>query len=156
METIGKSFVLKNIDIVQKGQIFPMAISVYNGLWIGFEFGKDVAGFDNFQVGLSNLTKERMPGSLEIERLTQGLSSEKLDLLSLGEIEVDGMHYFQIKDLGDGNYIGIDEKGTVYGLLHDPFKIEKISDSFKQFVQDVNKGRFDFEQYLEGKNGYTN
>jgi hypothetical protein len=85
--------------------------------------------------------------------LVSGLSSNKLDLTDLSEFEVDGKLYYQIKDLEDGNYIAIDNKGQVFGLIHDPYKIELINKSVKQFVDDVNSGQFDFDKYLNGQNG---
>ena len=86
----------------------------------------------------------------KIEKLISGLTSDQLDLTNLGELEVDGKLYYQIKDLEDGNYIGIDNKGKVYGLIHDPFKIDLINKSIKQFVEDLNNGSFDLRKYPNG------
>lgn len=74
---------------------------------------------------------------------------------TLGEFDIDGNTYYQIKDLEDGNYIAIDRKGQVFGIIHDPYKIKMISKSVQQFVDDVNNGTFDFEKYLSGQNGYA-
>jgi hypothetical protein len=62
---------------------------------------------------------------------------------------VEGKSYYQIKDLDDGNYIAIDSKGQVFGLMHDPFKIKLLSKSLKDFVEDVNSGTFKFEDILQ-------
>lgn len=43
----------------------------------------------------------------------------------------------------------------MFGLIHDPYKIELINKSVKQFVDDVNNKKFDFDKYLDGKNGYA-
>ena len=148
----GKQFELNNILIKQDGQTYPLNITIYEGVWIGFEIERNILGFKNYQFDLSSLKKEKSKFALDqkIEKLVGGLTSDQLDLTNLGELEVDGKHYYQIKDLEDGNYIAIDNKGEVYGLTHDPFKIDLINKSVKQFVADVNNGSFDFDKYLNG------
>ena len=148
----GKQFELNNILIKQDGQTYPLNITIYEGVWIGFEIERNILGFKNYQFDLSSLKKEKSKFALDpkIETLVGGLTSDQLDQTSLGKLEVDGKLYYQIKDLEDGNYIAIDNKGEVYGLTHDPFKIDLINKSVKQFVADVNNGSFDFDKYLNG------
>jgi len=153
--TKGIQFELNNILVVEDGNKFPLNIMVYQGLWIGFEIEKNILDFKNFQFELSRLTKDKSKFSKnsKIEKIVSGLTSNLLDLNDLGELEVDGKYYYQIKDLEDGNYIAINNKGQVFGLMHDPYKIELINKSVKQFVDDVNHGRFDFDKYLNGQIG---
>ncbi|MEA5429232.1 hypothetical protein [Arcicella lustrica] len=151
----GKHFELGNILIKQAGQAFPLNITVHEGLWIGFEFEKNILDFNNFQVDLSSFKKDKskFAADTKIEKLVSGLTCEQLDLTNLGEFDIDGKTFYQIKDLEDGNHIAIDNKGQVFGLIHDPYKIELINKSVRQFVGDVNGGLFDFDKYLNGKNG---
>ena len=151
----GKQFELQNIIVIQNKIEFSLNITVYEGLWIGFGIEKNIIEFNNFQFDLSRLHKDKSKFAKDskIEKLVSGLSSTSLDLDNLSEFEVDGKYYYQIKDLEDGNYIAIDNKGQVFGLIHDPYKIELINKSVKQFVDDVNSGQFDFGKYLTGQNG---
>lgn len=153
----GKQYELENIIIKQDGKAYPLNITVHEGLWIGFEIPKNIIEFTNFQVDLSSFqkSKSKYAADEKIERLVSGLTCEQLDLTNLAELEVGGKLYYQIKDLEDGNYIAIDNKGKVYGLIHDPYKIEFINKSVRQFVEDVNSGTFDFGKYLNGENGYA-
>lgn len=153
--TKGKQFEIENIIIKQDGQTYPLNITIYDGLWIGFEIGKNVLDFNNFQIDLSSFKKSKSKFAVDtkIEKLVIGLTCEQLDLTDLGEFDIDGKTYYQIKDLEDGNYIAIDNKGQVFGLIHDPYKIKLINKSIRQFVDDVNIGRFDFDKYLSGENG---
>lgn len=153
--TKGKQFELENIIIKQDGQAYPLNITIHNGLWIGFEIEKNILGFNNFQIDLSSFkkSKSKFAADTKIEKLVSGLICEKLDLTDLSEFDIDGKTYYQIKDLEDGNYIAIDKKGQVFGLIHDPYKTELINKSVKQFVDDVNNGQFDFDKYLNGQNG---
>ncbi len=155
--TKGKQFELENIIIKQDGQAFRLNITIYDGLWIGFEIEKDILEFHNYQVDLSSFkkSKSKFAADSKIENLVSGLICEHLDLTNLSEFDVDGKTYYQIKDLEDGNYIAIDNKGKVFGLIHDPYKIELINKSVKQFVDDINNRKFDFDKYLNGTNGYA-
>ncbi|HEX5150891.1 MAG TPA: hypothetical protein VFW07_05555 [Parafilimonas sp.] len=151
----GKQFELQNILVIQSGANFPLNLTVYEGLWVGLEIEKNILDFADFHFDLSRLHKDKskFAADSKIERLVSGLSSTNLDLHNLNEFEIDGKCYYQIKDLEDGNYIVIDNKGQVFGLIHDPYKIELINKSIKHFVDDVNNGLFDFEKYLTGRNG---
>ena len=155
--TKGKQFELENIIIKQDVQAFPLNITIYEGLWIGFEIEKSILDFNNFQVDLSSFRKSKSKFSADtnIEKLVSGLTCEYLDLTNLSEFDIDGKTYYKIKDLEDGNYIAIDNKGQVLGLIHDPYKIEMINKSVRQFVDDVNNGTFDLDKYLNGQNGYA-
>jgi hypothetical protein len=54
--------------------------------------------------------------------MVSGLSSQNLDLDNpRRNLKSTGKSYYQIKDLEDGNYIAIDNKGQVFGLIHGSF-----------------------------------
>lgn len=152
--TKGKYFELRNILVIENSTEFTLNITVAEGLWAGFEIEKNIKDFTNFHIDLTRLYKNenRFAKDNKIETLVRGLSSDILDLNDLSEFETNGKFYYQIKDLGDGNYIAINNKGQVFGLVHDPYKIELINDSVKRFVDEVNNGQFDFDKYLGGEN----
>lgn len=152
--TKGKQFELENIIIKLDGQAYQLNITIHDGLWIGFEIEKNILDFNNFQIDLSSFkkSKSKFAADTKIKKFVNGLTCNKLDLTELGEFDIDGKTYYQIKDLEDGNYIAIDNNGKVFGLMHDPYKIELINKSVRQFVDDVNDGLFDFNKYLNGNN----
>lgn len=149
--TKGKQFEIENIHIFENGNVHKLKLTIYEGLWIGFEIDKNIIDFKNFNFDTTNIKKvtSRFEPDKKIKKLVEGLKSDKLELYNLSEIEIEGKVFYQIKDLEDGNYIGIDNTGSVFGLIHDPYKIEKIYDSVGSFVEDVNIGNFDFEKYLD-------
>lgn len=153
--TKGKQFEIQNILVVEDSKEFNLDITVYEGLWVDFEIEKNIIEFKNYRFDLTKLrkNKSKFAKDSKIEKLVRGLSSNYLDLNDLSEFEIDGQQYFQIKDLEDGNYIAIDKKGQVFGLIHDPYKVELINKSIKEFVADVNSGQFDFDKCLKGQNG---
>jgi hypothetical protein len=153
--TKGKQFELQNISVIQDANEFNLNITVYEGLWVGFEIEKNIIDFQNYQFDLTRLHKDKsiFARDNKIEKLVRGLISNHLELTDLSEFEVNGKLYYQIKDLENGNYIAIDSRGHVFGLIHDPYKIELINKSIKQFVDDINSGQFDLDKYLSGQNG---
>jgi hypothetical protein len=153
--TEGIQFELKNIIISQDGLDYNLNMTIFDGILVGFEIEKNIIDFNNFQIDLKLLKKTRSKFEPEknISELTNGLYCEKLNLSNLSELEIEGKSYYQIKDLGDGNVIAIDSEGQVFGLIHDPYKIELINPSIKHFVDDINSNLFDIEKYLDGENG---
>ncbi len=153
----GVQFELEDIFIKQGDRAYRLNITIYDGLWTGYEIERNILEFKEFQIDVSILKKNgsKFAPEARIMTLVQGLTSEHLNLSELSELEVKGTLYYQIKDLEDGDYLAIDEKGQVFGLVHDPYKIQRISGSVREFVADVNTGRFSFERYKEGKNGYA-
>jgi hypothetical protein len=147
----GKNFQIANIKVIAEGQQYPLGLTIYEGLLVGFDTPKNIKDFKTYEFDTSSVTKAKSKFAVEgkIERLVKGLHSEKLDLNDLSEMEVDGKSYYQIKDLEDGNYIAIDSKGQVFGLTHDPFEIKLLNKSVKDFVDSVNSGTFKFEEFLQ-------
>lgn len=67
----------------------------------------------------------------------------KLDINLTFKIDVDEGEFYVIKDLGDGNYLSMDQNGAVYRMIHDPYKIEKIVEDKENFYQALKNGAFD-------------
>jgi hypothetical protein len=147
----GRNFEIKNIKIIADGQQYPLDLTIYQGLLIGFETSKNIRDFKSYQFDTSRVqkTKSKFAADTKIEMLIKGLHSEHLDLDDLSEIEVEGNSYYQIKDLENGNFIVVDSKGQVFALMHDPFKIKLLNRSVKNFADSVNNGAFKFEEFLQ-------
>lgn len=152
--TKGLQFELKNIQVKERNQLHSLNLIVSDGLWCGFEFDKDIIKLESYSFDVS-LLQEVLFGNKKLTSVVGDLKSESLDLTDLSEIEVNGKHYYQIKDLQDGNYICIDSSGKVFGLIHDPYEIELINNNLKEFVEKVNTGQFNFDNYLESKTKTT-
>jgi hypothetical protein len=146
----GKIFRLENILIIHNEKEYLINLTIDEGLWVGFECEKGILSFDAFKIDLSQLKRSKMKSSNnQLNQIVDGIYSDELDLSDLSEFEVDGKRYYQIKDLQDGNYLAIDIKGRVFGLMHDPFKIELINNSLRQFAIEVNSAQFDIKKYFQ-------
>jgi hypothetical protein len=147
----GKNFQIVNIQVIEDGQRYPLELTIYQGLLVGFDSPKNIRDFKEYEFDTSSVMKAKSKFAAKdtIQRLVKGLHSDKLDVDNLSEIEVEGKSYYQIKDLEDGNYIAIDSKGQVFGLTHDPFEVKLLNKSVKDFVDSVNSGTFKFEEILQ-------
>lgn len=61
----------------------------------------------------------------------------KLDLTNSYGVEWSGKTYFTIKNLGDGDFLGVDSDGVVYKLTHDSFEIRRIYSSVEDYLKSV-------------------
>ncbi|QNF35459.1 hypothetical protein HUW51_23125 [Adhaeribacter swui] len=151
----GLRFKLNNIQIIENERPLKFDLIVFDGLWSGFEFEKNILHLKDHQIDTSKLEEIKILNN-ELSSLIGDLKSDKLDLYDLSDIEVDNKEFYQIKDLEDGNYLCIDRSGKVYGLFHDPFEVELISSSLRKFVGEVNSGEFDIDNYLRLKRQVDN
>ena len=45
----------------------------------------------------------------------------------------------------------MNEKGAVYGMIHDPYEVEKLFDSKESFFEALKSGEFSISEYYEKK-----
>jgi IS4 transposase len=109
--------------------------------------------FDLHRIDISGMRTKLIQSKdiLKYIAILSNVKSKHLQLKTGFEIEILNKTYYVIKDFEDGNYLSIDEKGGVYGMFHDPFEIEQVSDSVVEFVDKINKGVFSIDKYYESK-----
>ena len=56
------------------------------------------------------------------------------------EITLNGKTYYHLKDLEDGDFIGIDEEKRVYKITHDPYEFVELSGSLADILERKNLG----------------
>lgn len=52
---------------------------------------------------------------------------DKINPNDVYELVLDGKKYYHLKDLADGDFIGIDEEKKAYKITHDPYGFEVLS-----------------------------
>jgi hypothetical protein len=68
-------------------------------------------------------------GQQDFDEISSLLSKETLAIIQPGDVyqvELDNKIYYHIKDLDDGDFIAIDNKGNVFELSHDPYEIKRV------------------------------
>jgi hypothetical protein len=131
-------FQLQNIYIFNKRsqKQEQIILSFLEGLFIGF-FIEDIT-FENYELGqynTSSLREKHFKNDSDQKELLKIIGKindqqkSKLDIENTFKIEIPEGDFYTIKDLGDGNYLAVDEHGVVYELLHDPYSIVKKANS---------------------------
>lgn len=65
-------------------------------------------------------------------------TKDELSFLSfneLYEVKLNGKSYFHIKDLEDGDFVGIDLNKNIYKITHDPFEIRNLEGSLIEILK---------------------
>ena len=66
-------------------------------------------------------------------------SAKELKLINpadVYEVELEGKSYYHLKDIGDGDFIGIDKSKSVFRITHDPYEIRKLDQSLEQILKE--------------------
>lgn len=138
---------------LKDSQYKEVALDLYEGVLIGYKI--PAGQFDVDNVDLSDVREAQVFSArdedLKYKVFLTEKKSKQLDLENGFEIDLSDRSYFVIKDLGDGNYLAIDDAGKVYGLFHDPFLVEVIDEDVGEFIKRVNAGTFSIEEYYRSK-----
>ena len=108
-----------------------------NGLVMGFALPKETNSF-NLNPSKSStvyVTKNESDEDDSINFLKTILTKQEISFLEgkdIYEVEVDGKVFYHLKDLEDGDFIGIDKSGEIYKLTQDPFEIILIDKEIKE------------------------
>jgi hypothetical protein len=91
---------------------------------------------DVSQIDVSNF---RIKGfeNYEYEKVKSLLDPDDLKLISpndVYELELDGGIYYHLKDLEDGDFLGIDNLKKIYKITHDPYKITEVYDKLSELI----------------------
>lgn len=136
-------FQLQNIYVLNKksGKKEKIIISFLEGMFIGF-FMQDIE-FDNYvlsEYDTSNLKEKHFKNEKDKAALLEiinGISEEKLssfDINDTFQIEIPEGIFYTIKDLGEGDYLAVNENGEVYELLHDPYSVKKKASNIQELL----------------------
>ncbi|MCL1666587.1 hypothetical protein M2T82_00775 [Elizabethkingia ursingii] len=131
-------FQLQNILVFNRSskKKEKIILSFLEGMFIGF-FLEDIK-FENYvlsQYDTSNLIEKHFKNDnakeelLKIIRKVDKQKESQFDLEDTFKIELPEGDFYTIKNLGDGNYLAVDNQGVVYKLLHDPYSVTKKADS---------------------------
>ncbi|SHG40922.1 hypothetical protein [Pedobacter caeni] len=137
-----KAYKLEEIRVFDlKSQFFlDYTIYVFFGMVHGY-FIKATEGYqiDPRQIDVSHCQKAYYENH-DFDQLKQVLTSEEIDLMDPSSIYVvvlDGKDYYHIKDLEDGDFIGMDLDRNIYECTHDPYQIIPLKVTLKELLNDV-------------------
>jgi hypothetical protein len=126
-------------------------LDLYDGALLGCRYPVGKYDLTRIDVSALRFKTHQSDENIKYKAALKDLKCNHLDLDNGFEIELSGKTYYTIKDLEDGNYLGIDKKGTVYGLFHNPFIVEPINKDLATFIEQVDNGSFSIEEYYNSK-----
>lgn len=153
-----RDFVISGIQLYDKDSKSHKSIDldIANGILIGYGIRGGKGNFDLLKIKTNQIKESNFvnPDKEELVSIL-GVFSEKLksyiNIENTFLIEVPEGKYYVIRDFGNGNYLGVDKKGSVFSLIHDPYEIEKLFDDKEGFYKALESGYFDMDRYYENK-----
>jgi hypothetical protein len=131
-------------------------LDLYEGIIIGYKIEYVSVKYDITKIDLRLLrekyydNKDRDELKKLIGHITENVLS-KLDIEDTFKIEIPEGEFYVIKNLGDGNYLSINTSGSIFGMIHDPYQIEKLFDKKETFFEALKTGTFDILEYYNKK-----
>lgn len=134
-----REFKLTNINVYDNKSVgfVPYEIYVSSGTISGYSLG----GSKKHKIDVNNVDvsgfKKEFVGESDYNRIVDVLNEEEKKLLNPSEvysIYVADKEYFHIKDLEDGDFLGMDAKKVIYKITHDPIEANRIDKSLKEIL----------------------
>lgn len=116
---------LSVFDTTSKSFI-PFGIECDNGLILGYSMVKPINFIPDLnKINVTNHIKIQK-GEDEFNKIIFLFSKEELALINPSEVyelDLKGKTYYHLKDIEDGDFLGIDIHKNIYKITHDPFEI---------------------------------
>jgi len=120
---------VKIFDVKSQTQL-NYSIHVSSGMINGYS----ITGAKKFTVDLNKIDVQNFRKSYrqnpDYQKIEIYLNAEERDIINqdeVYEVVLNEKVYFHIKDLEDGDFIGIDYEKNIYKITHDPFEIRQLN-----------------------------
>lgn len=151
-------FIIRDIFIwnTKKHKYEDIELHIVEGRWSGFRIVSKYDDLDFNRIDVSKIKEKTFKNSdkEEVERILGNMYQPISNYLSLDgtfKIEIEEGIFYTLKELGDGNYLAMDKHSAVYGMIHDPYEVEKLFDNKELFFEALESGSFNIEKYYEDK-----
>lgn len=132
-DRLGDAFKLTNIKVkdLYSGKILTVSAYFSYGIFTAYAVEEKISNyeFDLSSIIFSNVKKVLRSDKVSFEILSL-LTKEEVQRINASEIYtsyIDGAEYFHIRELEDGDFIGITRSNQVYKITHDPFEVVSIN-----------------------------
>jgi hypothetical protein len=150
------NYKLSNIyvfDLIDKSYK-KIELDLYEGIIIGYylENTQNNMLFDLDNIDISNLKEipyENIDKN-ELKKIMGKVNNDILNMLDVNstfKIEIPEGIFYTIKDFGDGNYLSMNEKGSVFLMIHDPYEVKMLFENKDSFYKSLETGEFNFTKY---------
>jgi len=136
----GKNYMFSNIKVfdAKNAVLVNYAIYVSYGVMNGFSI--DSIGkyeIDNTQIDTTNFRKTLIEND-DYNQIASILTNDEKDAINPSDVYIvtlEGKDYYHIKDLEDGDFIGIDLNKKVYKITHDPYEIILLDERIEELLK---------------------
>ncbi|TCN60927.1 hypothetical protein D0809_03365 [Flavobacterium circumlabens] len=134
-----RDFKLCNIKVYDRKTLsyLPYEIYVSSGTINGYSLGGNKKyDIDTNKIDVTGFRKTFF-GIVDYQKIENLLSEKEKMILNPSEVYsvfINNREYFHIKDLEDGNFIGIDLKKNIYKIIHNPSSIEMIDETIESIL----------------------
>lgn len=157
-KSLPQFFIVKDIGIwnTKRGSFEELELHILEGMLAGFKLVSNYSDLNFNEIDTSKIkekhfrnedknTLKQIIGRVDRDVLAQ------IDVESTFKIEIPEGNFYVIKELGDGNYLSMNSQGAVYGLIHDPYEVDKIFENKRDFFDALKSGSFNIVQYYREK-----
>ncbi len=151
-------FIIKDIGVWNnaKNSFEQVELHILEGMLAGFRVNSKYSELDFGRIDNTKIKEKHFRNAEKefLKKLIGKASKEvlsQLEIESTFKIEIPEGKFYIVKDLEDGNYLSMDENGAVYGMIHDPYEIEKLFDSKEAFFEALESGEFSISRYYDNK-----
>lgn len=129
----GRNFRLSNIKVMDilSGRLVNISLYFSYGLINGYSVD-DRSGskfkLNSREINVESFDKKYID-NVDFETIKSLLNKEEIKLLNQNDVYTSllkGKKYFHLKELEDGDFIGIDLENNLYRVTHDPFEFIKL------------------------------
>ncbi len=128
----GPYFVIRGIKIfdIKSSAFVDILIYIAFGLIVGYSTPElEKPEFDPAKIKAENYNKHFF-GNKDYDRLSKELNDAERKLINSADVytvEVGGKILYHVKDLQDGDFIGMDLNRKIYKVTHDPFEVAELN-----------------------------
>ena len=147
---LPRYFILKNIKIANKMNmsVINIELDILEGMLAGYRAPTDYNNLDLNNIDTTCVYEKHFVDDERNELMCilgqiDSATEAALDLQETFLIELDTGSYYVIKNLGDGNYLSVNEQGNVYEMIHDPYSIDLLYTDLHIFYKDLKLSNID-------------
>ena len=148
-KNLPRFFLIQNIRVwnKRKGDYDLINFHIVEGMLVGYRVKARTKDLDLTKIDVSRINEKHFSDidKANLLEVFNGISTELEMLLDIKEtftIEIPEGKFYTIKNLGDGNYLAINDKGSIYSLEHDPYEVKEIFKDKDSFIAAIKSGEF--------------
>lgn len=157
-KSLPNFFIIRDIKIWNnvKKAFEQMELHILQGMLCGYMTKAALSDLDDRKVDVSCIKEKRFAedDKVRLNEILGTISAEVsalLDLQTTFKIDLLDESYYVIKDFKDGNYLTVNEAGSIYFMMHDPYKVDKIYEDKDSFLRDLESGKFNIIAFYESQ-----